>query len=97
MNCAAAYRRHDISDKAWEILEPHLPGRKGTESRPAHDNRNFINAVFWILRTGASWRDLPPDYGDCVFAAGVTGEYNKRGLNTKRHMAVDADSKTVRS
>ena len=22
------------------------------------------NAVFWIMRTGAPWRDLPPDYGD---------------------------------
>ena len=30
---------------------------------PAADNRLFINAVFWILRTGAPWRDLPPDYG----------------------------------
>ena len=64
MNSAAAYRRHDISDKAWEILEPHLPGRTGTKGRPAHDNRNFINAVFWILRTGVPWRDLPPDYED---------------------------------
>ena len=64
MNGTPAYRRHDISDKAWKIIEPHLPGRKGTTGRPARDNRNFINAVFWILRTGAPWRDLPPDYGD---------------------------------
>ena len=55
MNSAAAYRRHDISDKAWKILEPHLTGYKGTMGWPAHDNRNFINAVFWILRTGAPW------------------------------------------
>ncbi len=30
----------------------------------AKDNRLFLNAVFWILRTGAPWRNLPPDYGD---------------------------------
>ena len=61
---ALAHRRHDISDRVWEILEPLLPGGKGKTGRPAQDNRRFINAVFWILRTGAPWRDLPPDYGD---------------------------------
>ena len=60
----AAHRRHDISDRVWELLEPHLLGRKGTCGGNARDNRQFINAVFWILRTGAPWRDLPPDYGD---------------------------------
>ena len=30
----------------------------------AKDNRLFLNAIFWILRSGAPWRDLPPDYGD---------------------------------
>ncbi len=30
----------------------------------AQDNRRFINAVFWIIRTGAPWRDLPSDYGN---------------------------------
>jgi transposase len=58
------YRRHDISDEAWSVLEPRLLGRKGTWGGNAHDNRTFINAVFWILRTGSPWRDLPPDYGD---------------------------------
>jgi transposase len=60
----AAHRRHDISDHIWELLEPHLPGRKGAWGGQAQDNRQFINAIFWILRTGAPWRDLPPDYGD---------------------------------
>lgn len=61
---AEDYRRHDISDRMWALLEPHLPGRRGTSGRNARDNRQFINAVIWILRTGAPWRDLPPAYGD---------------------------------
>jgi transposase len=59
-----AHRRHDISDKVWSVLEPHLPGRKGAWGGVAKDNREFINSVFWILRTGSPWRDLPPDYGN---------------------------------
>ena len=59
-----SHRRHDISDAVWHQLEPLLAGRKGSWGGVAQDNRLFINAVFWILRTGAPWRDLPPDYGD---------------------------------
>ncbi len=59
----ATYHRHDISDKVWAVLEPHLPGQRGQWSGIAKDSQRFINAVFWVLRTGAPWRDLPPDYG----------------------------------
>ena len=59
----ASYHRHDISDKVWALLEPHLPGQRSQWGGIAQDNRRFINAVFWVLRTGAPWRDLPPDYG----------------------------------
>ena len=58
------HQRHGLSDAAWALLEPLLPGRKGVWGGVAHDNRRFINAVCWILRTGAPWRDLPPSYGD---------------------------------
>jgi len=53
-----------MSDKAWALIEPHTIGNKGTWGGNAKDTRLFINAVFWILRTGAPWRDLPPDYGN---------------------------------
>jgi len=61
---SATLHRHDISDEIWSVLEQHLPGQKGQWGRVADDNRRFINAVFWILRTGAPWRDLPPTYGN---------------------------------
>ncbi len=60
----APHRGHDISDRVWKLLEPHLPGRKDSWGGKARDNRLFINAVFWILRTGTPWRDLPSNYGD---------------------------------
>lgn len=45
---ANAYERHDISDESWAKIEFLLPGRKGTWGGNARDNRQFINAVFWI-------------------------------------------------
>ena len=53
-----------MSDAVWERLKRLLPGGGSKKGRTAHDNRQFIDAVCWILPTGAPWRDLPPDYGD---------------------------------
>ena len=58
-----SHRRHDMGERTWRLLELHLPGRTGVWGGRARDNRQFVNAVFWILRTGAPWRDLPPDLG----------------------------------
>lgn len=61
---AGEQQRHDISDKAWERIRPYTIGEKGTRGGNARDTRQFINGVFWILRTGAPWRDLPETYGN---------------------------------
>ena len=53
----ASHHRHDISDHAWSLLEPHLPGKAVDGGGVARNNRLFINAFFWILHTGAPWRD----------------------------------------
>jgi transposase len=57
-------RRHALSDEQWERIKDLLPGRPGTPGRPASDNRLFVDAVLWIGKTGAPWRDLPERFGD---------------------------------
>jgi transposase len=65
MKKAVQYHQyHEVSDEDWILLEPYLPGQPGQWGGVAHDNRRFLNAVFWILRTGAPWRNLPSVYGD---------------------------------
>ncbi len=47
-----AHRYHDISDEVWEKT-PHLSGGKGSVGRLTTNNRQFINTVFRMLRTGS--------------------------------------------
>ena len=56
--------RHELPEDQWNKLKDHLPGQKGDPGRSAADNRKFINAVMWIARTGAPWRDLPRELGN---------------------------------
>jgi len=55
-------RRHELTDEQWDVLNELLPppSRRG---RPRSDLREMLNAIFWLLRTGAPWRDLPERYG----------------------------------
>ncbi len=52
-----------LSDRQWKTIEPLLPGRIGSPGGRAEDNRLFIEAVLWIAKTGAPWRDLPVEFG----------------------------------
>jgi transposase len=56
-------RRHEISDEQWNKIKDLLPGTPGDPGKTAEDNRGFINAVLWIAKTGAPWRDLPERFG----------------------------------
>jgi transposase len=58
-------RRHEISDEHWSRIKDLLPGREGDPGVTAKDNRLFVNAVLWIAKTGAPWRDLPERFGNC--------------------------------
>jgi transposase len=52
--------RFDLSDAEWALLEPLL--QKSRRSARI-DDRKIVNAIFYVLRTGMPWRDLPPRHG----------------------------------
>ena len=52
-----------ITNRQWEKVEPHCLGKKSDPGRTGGDPRLFLEAVFWIARTGAQWRDLPVEFG----------------------------------
>jgi transposase len=56
-------RRHEISEEHWDRIKGFLPGQAGDPGVTAQDNRLFVNAVLWIAKTGAPWRDLPERFG----------------------------------
>lgn len=55
--------RDILTDEQWVRLAPLLPPQKPRTGRPAKDHRTVLEAMLWIVRTGAPWRDLPPEYG----------------------------------
>lgn len=55
-------RRHEISDDQWHLIENIFPGN-ARRGKPWRDHRTVLNGMFWILKTGAPWRDLPERYG----------------------------------
>jgi len=53
----------DLGDDEWAILEPLLAPRQGGKGRPpVIERREVANAIFYVLRTGCQWRDLPEGF-----------------------------------
>ena len=53
--------RYELSDQEWGVIGPMLPNK--SRGVPRVDDRRILNGVFWILRSGAPWRDLPESFG----------------------------------
>src|SRR3954449_13180147 len=56
--------RSVLTDAQWAKMEPRCLGKPGDPGRSGKDNRLFVEAVLWIVRTGSPWRDLPPLFGN---------------------------------
>ena len=53
--------RYDLTDFEWRVIEPLLPNKP--RGVPRVDDRRVLNGIFWVLRSGAPWRDLPDRCG----------------------------------
>ncbi|HAT8180802.1 TPA: transposase [Legionella pneumophila] len=68
--------RMAIDAELWERLHKLLPKPKG---RHGNDDRLFMEAICWMLRTGAAWRDLPSEYGHWKSVYNRYNYWSKKG------------------
>ena len=54
-------RRYELTDFEWAIIEPLLPNKP--RGKPRADDRKVLNGIYWRLRTGSPWADIPERYG----------------------------------
>ena len=53
--------RYELTDHEWTAIKPMLPNKP--RGVPRVNDRRVLNGIFWVLRSGAPWRDLPDDFG----------------------------------
>ena len=53
--------RYELTDNEWTAIRPMLPNKP--RGVPRVNDRRVLNGIFWVLRSGAPWRDLPDDFG----------------------------------
>ncbi len=69
--------RFDVSDEEWTVLEPLMPAARKSARV---DDRKIMNAIFYVLRTGIPWRDLPERYGPYTTAYNRFNRWSRRGV-----------------
>jgi transposase len=89
--------RKNLRDDQWERIAHLLPGKPGDRGRSAADNRLFVEAVLWMARSGAPWRDLPEEFGPWNSVYKRFARWQKRGVWQRvfTELAGDADFEEV--
>ncbi len=75
----------DLTDAQWEILEPFIPPAKKNGRERTVDIRSVINGIFYLLRSGCTWRLLPNDYPKWVTVYYYFNQWKKDGTWQKIH------------
>src|SRR5438034_129133 len=55
-------RRYELTDEQFELIQDLLP-KNGGRGGQWNDHRTTLNGIFWILHSGAQWREVPERYG----------------------------------
>lgn len=71
-------KRYELSDQGWERLRPVLPVQK--RGGRWNDHRAMLNGIFWVLNSGAPWRDVPERYGHWKTIYGRYRRWTREGL-----------------
>lgn len=80
--------RYDLTDFEWRVIEPLLP--KKPRGVPRVDDRRVLNGIFWVLRSGAPWRDLPERYGPRTTCYNRFVRWRKAGIWDRMMDAISA-------
>ena len=70
--------RYELSDFEWTAIEPHLPNKP--RGVPRVDDRRVLNGIFWVLRSGAHWADVPARYGPPTTIYNRFNRWRKAGV-----------------
>jgi transposase len=70
----------ELSDAQWAKLAPLLPPQRPRMGRPPKDHRRIVEAIVWLDRTGAPWRDLPSECGPWETVASRFYRWRRRGV-----------------
>jgi len=70
--------RYDLTEKEWQAIKPHLPNKPRGVARV--DDRRVLNGIFWVLRSGAFWSDLPERYGPPTTIYNRFNRWRKAGV-----------------
>jgi transposase len=79
-------RRYEITDFEWSIIQPLLPNKP--RGVPRADDRKVLNGIFWRLRTGSPWADIPERYGPYTTCYNRFVRWRKIGLWDRLFAAV---------
>ena len=85
--------RRELTDAQWARIEKLVVGKEGDKGRHGEDNRLFVDAVLWIARTGAPWRDLPPEFGNWNSQFQRFRRWARKGVweNLFKELSVESD------